>query len=320
MLKKIMHLLAKIIPLDVNSENLLGVKIYSRMLKLKQLLSKISANNKLKWPVVNGNYQVVNQKSQIAVCTLTSEGLRDTIINWDEVAITGSLYTPNLGIESIILNTISNPNIRYLVLCGKDSPIFLAGQALRSLFDYGISPDKRILNAKGHYPVLFNLTIEKIQHFLNQIVLIDYREELNTDLVYKNIQILKKKSPYNPYLNDIASKIAIADEVVFKVLKPIGKKIPLAYDEKGFFVIEINHNRNEIKVKHYYSNNEPGYIIKSHSADALLRTILENNLITQMSHAQYMGAELTKAKIALKNNLQYLQDQPLKTTNQKVNG
>jgi tetrahydromethanopterin S-methyltransferase subunit A len=312
MIKRVMHFLAKIVPKDLNSENSVGVKMYSGVLKVKQFFNQARFFKKSKWPVVKGNYQVINPTGQLAVCTLTSENLREPVTKWDQVAITGSLYTPNLGIENIILNTISNPTIRYLVLCGKDSPIFQAGQALRCLFDYGITPEKRIINAIGHYPVLQNLSIEKIHHFLKQIILIDYREELDINTVYKNIQILKKKNSYTPFTNDLNGRLEVDDKSTFRPLKPLGKRVPLAYDEKGFFVISINRVRNEISVKHYYQDNQPGYIIKSHSSEAIMRAIIENNLISQMSHAAYLGAELTKAKIALKNNFQYHQDQPLK--------
>ena len=41
-------------------------------------------------------------------------------------------------------------------------------------------------------------------------------------------------------------------------------------------------------------------------------SLLEKNLVSQMSHAGYLGAELTKAETALKLNLKYVQDQSLK--------
>lgn len=311
MIKRGMRFLAKILPTTENSENALGVKCYSSMLKLKQFFNRMLVFKKSKWPVVNGNYLVGNPSAQLAVCTLTSENLKGTLFNWDLVAISGSLYTPNLGIESIILNTISNPNIRYLVVCGKDSPIFQAGQALRCLFDYGINPDKRIINATGHYPVLLNLSIEKIQHFLKQIILIDYREELDMDLVFKNIQLLEKKEPFISWPSHLESKIK-SEEAAFVPLSAQGKKNPIAYDEKGFFVISINRVRNEIIVKHYYADNQPGFIVRSHSSEAIIRAIIGNKLISQMSHAAYLGTELAKAKIALKYNFCYIQDQPLK--------
>jgi len=46
------------------------------------------------------------------------------------VAIAGRVYVPNLGIEKIIRNVTANPRLRFLLLCGKESPVFHPGQAL----------------------------------------------------------------------------------------------------------------------------------------------------------------------------------------------
>ena len=83
------------------------------------------------------------------------------------------------------------------------------------------------------------------------------------------------------------------EKELFNELKPGGKRVPLDYDQKGFFVITVENNKREITVKHYFKNNQPG-------------------LVSQMSHAGYLGAELTKAETALKLNLKYVQDQSLK--------
>jgi len=34
-------------------------------------------------------------------------------------ALSGTLQTENIGIEKIVCNTVANPNIRYLIVCGK---------------------------------------------------------------------------------------------------------------------------------------------------------------------------------------------------------
>ena len=46
------------------------------------------------------------------------------------VAIAGQVYTPNAGIERIVANLNANPAIRFLLLCGRDSKLFLPGQSL----------------------------------------------------------------------------------------------------------------------------------------------------------------------------------------------
>lgn len=37
-------------------------------------------------------------------------------------ALSGTLQTENVGLEKVICNVIANPNIRYIVVCGPESP------------------------------------------------------------------------------------------------------------------------------------------------------------------------------------------------------
>ena len=185
-MKKLMHFLAKFFPNSATGENPVAVKMFYRMSSVKDFFKRIRHSSKNRWPLYSGNYQVVNPTGKIAVCTLTSDNLLTENFS-GEIAIIGTVVTPNLGIERIILNTISNPYIRHLVLCGKDSPIFKAGQAIECLFQYGIDKEKRIINADGHFPVLKNLSEEKISHFLNQVELINAKDEKETETIQQKI-------------------------------------------------------------------------------------------------------------------------------------
>lgn len=132
-----MHILAKLFPNTATGENSTAVKIFYRMSNIKEFIIRTKRTNKdSNWPPLSGNYQIINPKGQIAICTLTSEIFTSPVLKWNNVAIIGKLYTPNLGIERIILNIITNPNIMYLVLCGKDSTVFQPGQAIECLFRY----------------------------------------------------------------------------------------------------------------------------------------------------------------------------------------
>ena len=307
-----MHFLGKIFPNDSIGESPAAVKMFYRMTSIMEFFKrkKLSTNNK--WPIFSGNYQVINLKGQIAVCTLTSDYFDSAITHCNNVAIVGKVFTPNLGIEKIIQNTISNPKIRYLVLCGKDSPVFHVGQAIQCLFRHGINAQKRIKNAVGHFPVLNNISEEEINIFIKQVELIDCIEEKEPEIICKKIRQIEFKKETYEGKEIIKNEKNITEEETFIPLKTGGKRIPLDYDEKGFFVITPDLNKREITVKHYYKDNQPGYIIKGHSSESILLAILEKNLVSQMSHAGYLGAELIKAEMALKLNLKYTQDQSLK--------
>src|SRR4030042_4043965 len=53
-------------------------------------------------------------------------------------ALSGTLQTENIGIEKIICNIVSNPNIRSLIVCGQESPGHLVGNALFALANNGL--------------------------------------------------------------------------------------------------------------------------------------------------------------------------------------
>lgn len=90
-----------------------------------------------------------------------------------KVAIFGPLKTENIGIEKIVANVISNPHIRYLVVCGEDIRGHRSGSSLVTLHKYGIDKNNKIINAPGAIPYIENLQSEAIERFRTQINIID---------------------------------------------------------------------------------------------------------------------------------------------------
>lgn len=122
------------------------------------------------WPPVKGDYTVVAPQSRISVVTLASdmEPLQD-------VCMMGSCKTENLGVEKIIANTISNSNIRYILICGQESRGHLSGNSLLALHQNGIDSNGRIIGSDGAIPFIENLPPEAVQRFQRQVELIDQR-------------------------------------------------------------------------------------------------------------------------------------------------
>jgi len=72
------------------------------------------------WPHVPGSYFVTDPHAPVAVTTLGSVALAETVSR-DAPAglcIVGKVETENIGIEKIVKNVVSNPAIRYLVCAG----------------------------------------------------------------------------------------------------------------------------------------------------------------------------------------------------------
>jgi len=101
---------------------------------------------------------------------------------------------------------------------------------------------------------------------------------------------------------------------LIKAVKTPQKDVIL--DPNGFFVIEIDKKNKEIRVE-YYSNVCKGKKIVSgklqkvfvgDKADALSDTIAKHVPKLLPEHYMYLGRELQRAEISLKNNKKYFQD------------
>jgi len=94
-------------------------------------------------------------------------------------ALAGTLQTENIGIEKIIANVVANPNIRYIVLCWRESQGHLPADALMSLVTNGVAKDKRrtIIGAKAPTPYLPNISMEAIERFRKQITIVNLISE-----------------------------------------------------------------------------------------------------------------------------------------------
>ena len=131
----------------------------------------------------------------------------------ENVAIYGFLKTENIGIEKIVANVISNPNIRYLIICGDDIKGHRSGSSLISLHKNGIDNKNKIINAPGAIPYIENLKkdLKRIKkHSLKNLE--ELKKQTIKNLRNQNIQVFEAKTPKQ------ARKIALK-------LIPKGKKI-----------------------------------------------------------------------------------------------
>ncbi len=120
--------------------------------------------------MISGDYKIINKKGRIAIDTLTSP-----IENFffDEIYIAGSHKTENLGVERIVINLVANPNVRAIIICGRESFGHYAGQALYSLWKNGIDAEGKIIGAKGPIPYIENLNETAINRFSEQILYVE---------------------------------------------------------------------------------------------------------------------------------------------------
>lgn len=330
LLRPLMGMMRRMMPTDPSGENPRAVRMAHRMSTLHDAMTgrafrraaqQMSGSHA--WPVTSGTYVVGDAAAPVAVCTLTSNELMQPLAVIPGVAIAGRVYTPNLGIEKIILNVTANPAIRFLLLCGKESPVFHPAQALRALLHDGVTPERRIVGAEGHLPVLSNVAAERIEAFRRQVELVDSTGETDTAVLAAQVRELAAHTPsaFAPppesaaALSVLEASDARADAMSdrrFVAIRPGGVRQPLAYDSRGFFVVTLDRTAGEIVCRHYLPDNPPAHEMRGHSTEAMLLGLIREDLITQLSHAGYLGGELAKAEAALRLSLRYEQDQPLR--------
>ena len=257
-----------------------------------------------------GTYQVGDPNGPVAVCALTSEKLMGPLATLPGVAIAGMVYTANLGITRIIVNITSNPAIRFLLICGRDSALFKPGQSLVALSEKGIDEKKRIVNAAGYDPVLPSIDPEQVKQFRKQVEVIDWTGEEDLQVLSDRVKSLADRNPGVFETGQVGSGERKRDE--FELIRPGGQREPLIYDPKGYFVISIEPAPGEIVLRHYLPDHTPAHEMRGRGASSMLLGLLRDGLVTQLSHAGYLGEELAKAQTALQFGMRYDQDRPLR--------
>jgi len=90
----------------------------------------------------------------------------------ERYCIIGSLRTSNLGIEKIIANVVSNPGIRFLIVCGQEEG-HMPADAIISLIKNGVDDDMNIIGAGGQLACLADLRPEDVKRFRDQVKIVD---------------------------------------------------------------------------------------------------------------------------------------------------
>lgn len=156
------------------------------------------------YPPEEGRYLRGNDYSPVAVCV---------ILKWPEdkippdieqlvrvgvesgAALSGTLQTENIGIEKMLCNLAANPNIRWLVICGPESPGHLTGQALQALWENGVGEDFRINGAEAPTPYLYNIPRTIIERVRQQIRLVNLLNEGRAALVREAVWACYQETP-----------------------------------------------------------------------------------------------------------------------------
>jgi tetrahydromethanopterin S-methyltransferase subunit A len=145
------------------------------------------------WPIARGDFLAGDANSPVAVVTMGSH-LDEKGICDGGAAICGSCKTENLGLEKVIANIISNPNIRFMLCCGTEVKGHLSGQTMIALHKNGVK-DGRVVGAEGAIPFIENLTGDAIKRFQEQIEVVNIMESEDLGAIKAKINELKTRDP-----------------------------------------------------------------------------------------------------------------------------
>ena len=265
------------------------------------------------WPSFPGRYYIGNKNSCVAVCTLSSVDLLENFNKpeyLDKIAVVGKDVTENVGIEKIVQNTVSNPRIRFLILCGKESEGHAVGQALTALVERGIDENNKIIEARGPIPFVKNLTKEQVEAFRKQVKLVDLIGCEDIQTILAKAEECEKNNP-----GEFKDGVQVGENIeTFLADGYYDQLKEWTADEKpdeGWFAISVDKNSQYIVVEYYIgygSEAKLNYKILGKTVEEILGVIVKKNLVKGLYHAGYIGKELAKAEMALKKGIPYEQD------------
>ena len=186
------------------------------------------------YPPEEGCYLRGNDFSPAAVVVMLNNAREETPPEIEQLvraaiekgaSLAGTLQTENIGIEKIVTNIVSNPNIRYLILCGIEVAGHNTGDAVRCLLENGVDERRTIVGSKALTPYLFNIPLKSIERFRKQLRLVNLLNEMNPEVVEKAVWSCYQEEPtkFQDYiLNDPGAypEPEICSKITWRIKKP----------------------------------------------------------------------------------------------------
>ena len=275
-----------------------------------------------KWPPVAGDYVVLDKSAPVAVSTLASIKLIEDLaaLSPEGLCIVGKTETENIGIDKIIKNVVTNPAISSMIIAGKDTKGHHSGKTLLALWKNGVNKDMRVIGSPGKRPILKNVSSSEVKSFRRQIQIDNLIGCENAKILAKRVKELSQVRKGRASKGLLAQEVAAAcgchecaDEApaagisdVPKIKAGMPKGVRL--DKAGYFVIIPSKKSGIITVEHYNYENKLLRVIEGKNSRDIYRTIIDNNWLTDLSHAAYLGKELARAEISIKKGFKFVQD------------
>ncbi|KXB05607.1 hypothetical protein AKJ49_00435 [candidate division MSBL1 archaeon SCGC-AAA382A03] len=141
--------------------------------------------------------------------------------------------------------------------------------------------------------------ISEISTARDMMILAKHRNSVPKDLGLDLLRFKEKRKLFDPYEKEIEKDAEVVEA-------SLEKEFPR--DSKGFFKI---FTENEKIVAVFHSFEDSNVVIKGKTASEVADEIVDRNLISELSHATYLGRELEKAEIAIRTGRGYIQEEKL---------
>jgi len=266
------------------------------------------------WPLVPGEYVVVDRAAAVAVSTLASTDLppRLAALRPPGLAIVGKTETENIGLDKVVKNVVANPHIRVLLVAGQEPKGHLSGQTLLALAANGVDEKRRVLGSRGKRPFLRNVTPEEVEQFRRQVEVVDLIGSEEAEGIAREVEVRDVGRGTWDAGCGLCS-VSCPSSLVPRPTSPVPhiRAVPptrVKLDKAGYFVILPQPDRNVIVCEHYAYDDTLQHVIEGEDARAVCATIVERGWVTQLDHAAYLGRELAKAEESLRSGRPYVQD------------
>ncbi len=186
------------------------------------------------YPPEEGRYVRGNDYSPVIVVIVLSRPDDSIPVEIEELvragvesgaALSGTVQTENIGFEKIICNVVANPNIRYAVLSGPESPGHSTGEAFKALLKNGVDEKKCITGTRAPHPLLYNLPLSFIERFRSQLTLVDLQFKGTVENIQKAVWSCFQEKPvefmgYELYDTGAYNGAPLSGKITSRVTKP----------------------------------------------------------------------------------------------------
>ena len=263
--------------------------------------------NETQWPSVVGEYVVVDKDAPVAISTLASVELVNALAQYkpDGLAIVGKTETENIGIDKVVTNVVTNPNLRYLIVAGIDPQGHYPGQTLLALAEHGVDDKGCVQGSPGKRPILRNVSSAAIPVFRDRVQVVDMIGCESPDTISDQVVALAQSGMTSCGCSN--SQILVPPTTVPTIVATESDTL-VRLDKAGYFVIVPVVERGVITVEHYAYDNTLLRVIEGANARDVYMMLIHNGWVTELSHAAYLGKELAKAELSLQYGFKYVQD------------